>query len=73
MPSAYTTISGDTWDIIAYKAYGSEMLMDTLIRANLEHKETFIFPAGVALTLPEIAPEVSKSLPPWKQGGITNE
>jgi hypothetical protein len=45
------------------------MYMDTLIKANLEHKDTFIFPAGVILTLPEITLEVSDSLPPWKKGG----
>ncbi len=71
MLNTYTTISGDTWDIIAYKVWGNEMYMDKLIKANLEHKDTFIFPAGVTLTLPEITLEVSESLPPWKQGGVT--
>lgn len=71
MLNTYTTISGDTWDIIAYKVWGNEMYMDKLIKANLEHKDTFIFPAGVKLTLPEITLEVSESLPPWKQGGVT--
>ena len=46
------------------------MYMDTLIKANLEHKDTFIFSAGVVLTLPEIELEVSDSLPPWKRGGV---
>lgn len=71
MLNTYTTISGDTWDTVAYKVWGNEMYMDILIKANLEHKDTFIFPAGVTLTLPEIQIEVSESLPPWKQGGIT--
>lgn len=74
MLNTYTTISGDTWDIVAYKVYGNEMYMDTLIKANLEHKDTFIFSAGVVLTLPNITLEVSKSLPPWKQrGAIASE
>jgi phage tail protein X len=73
MLNTYTTISGDTWDIVAYKAYGNEMYMDTLIKANIEHKDTYIFPAGVLLTLPEIDLEVSESLPPWKQGVTESE
>ena len=69
MLDTYTTKSGDTWDTVAYKVWGNEMYMDTLIKANLEHKDTFICPAGVILTLPEIMLEVSDSLPPWKKGG----
>lgn len=65
--STYTTISGDTWDVVAYKAYGNEKYMDALLKANLEHKDIYIFPAGVVLTLPEITLSASKSLPPWKQ------
>ena len=68
-----TTVSGDTWDIVAYKAYGNEMYMDTLIKANIEYKDTYIFPAGVVLTLPEIELTVSESLPPWKQGVTISE
>ena len=69
MSDTYTTIAGDTWDSIAYKVWGNEMYMDTLIKANLGHKDTFMFSAGVTLTLPEITAEVSKTLPPWKRGG----
>ncbi|TGY93439.1 phage tail protein [Petralouisia muris] len=73
MLDTYITISGDTWDIVAYKVYGNEMYMDMLIKANIEHKDTYIFPAGVELTLPEIDLEVSETLPPWKQGVTENE
>lgn len=73
MLDTYTTISGDTWDIVAYKVYGDEMYMDMLIKANIEHKDTYIFPAGVELTLPEIDLEVSETLPPWKQGVTADE
>ena len=71
--NTYTTVSGDTWDIVAYKVYGNEMYMDTLIKANIEYKDTYIFPAGVVLTLPEIELTVSESLPPWKQGVTVGE
>ena len=71
--NTYTTVSRDTWDIVAYKAYGNEMYMDTIIKANIEYKDTYIFPAGVVLTLPEIELMVSESLPPWKQGVTVSE
>lgn len=71
--NTYTTVSGDTWDIVAYKAYGNEMYMDTLIKANIEYKDTYTFSAGVVLTLPEIELTVSESLPPWKQGVTVSE
>ena len=71
--NTYTTVSGDTWDIVAYKAYGNEMYMDTLIKGNIEYKDTYIFPAGAVLTLPEIELTVSESLPPWKQGVTISE
>ena len=58
---------------MAYKAYGNEMYMDTLIKANIEYKDTYIFPVGVVLTLPEIELTVSESLPPWKQGVTVSE
>ena len=73
MLDPYTPISGDTWDIVAYKTYGNEMYMDMLIKANIKHKDTYIFPAGVKLTLPEIDLEVSETLPPWKQGVTADE
>ena len=41
--NTYTTVSGDTWDIVAYKAYGNEMYMDTLIKANIEYNVFFFF------------------------------
>ncbi len=69
MSNTYTTISGDTWDIIAYKVWGNEKKMDILIKANLEYKDVYQFSAGVILTLPENTVSVSESLPPWKQGG----
>lgn len=68
MSDTYTTISGDTWDIVAYKVYGNEMYMDILIKANLEYKDIYIFPAGAVLVIPETSLEISESLPPWKQG-----
>lgn len=68
----YTTVSLDTWDVIAKKLYGTEVLMDRLIRANLEHRKTVFFSAGVVLKVPDVdtgSTELVENLPPWKRGG----
>ncbi len=68
----YTTVSLDTWDVIAKKLYGTEVLMDRLIRANLEHRKTVFFSEGVVLKVPEVdtgSAELADNLPPWKRGG----
>ena len=51
MSNTYKTISGDMWDSIAFKALGGERYTDRLIKANLQYRETVIFPAGVVLRL----------------------
>jgi len=56
------------WDSIAKKTLGSEYYMSGLIDANLEHRETVIFPANITLTIPDIATPVPNNLPPWKKG-----
>lgn len=67
MTSTYTTISGDRWDVIAYKVMGGEAYTNKLIEANKQHRNTFIFPAGVVLTIPDVQPAVPVELPPWKR------
>lgn len=63
---AYKTKSGDTWDKIAREVYGSEYHADTLMAANPDHIETFIFSSGVELSVPELPQARSGLLPPWK-------
>lgn len=66
-----TTKQGDTWDIVSKRAYGSEMYMHVLLNANISHRKTVIFPAGVVLNVPAVDTITveSEDLPPWKQGG----
>ena len=67
-----TTRQGDTWDILAKNAYGNELFMDVLIKANINHRKTVIFPSGVVLNVPDIdttSPEYEANLPIWKQSG----
>ena len=68
MRNTYTTISGDMWDKIAYEQMGSVLHTDKLIKANARHAATFVFPAGVVLTIPEVEDNVDMELPPWKRG-----
>ena len=56
------------WDGIAKKTLGSEYRMTDLIEANLEHKETVIFPSGVRLNIPALDLPIATQLPPWKRG-----
>lgn len=65
----YTTKSGDMWDSIAYSQLGSTSYTDQLINANLQHRETYLFKAGVVLVIPEIQTEINSLLPPWKRNG----
>lgn len=66
----YTTVAQNTWDVIAKKLYGSEAFIDQLIRANLQHRKTVFFSAGVVLNAPDIdteSAEFAENLPPWKR------
>ena len=65
--ATYRTIQGDTWDIIAHKTMGSGMFMDKLIAANPKYCDTFVFLAGVELTVPEGEVLSSETNPPWFQ------
>jgi phage tail protein X len=69
MPKTYVTTSGDMWDLIAKKTLGSEMYTDALMTANAAHREIFIFPANITLTIPDITIKPAEGLPPWKRGG----
>lgn len=67
MTNSYITISGDMWDSISYKIFGTESYTDRLIKSNLEYKDIVIFPAGVVLNVPETEIEKAVNLPPWKR------
>ncbi len=52
IPESYTTVSGDTWDLIAYRVLGNEFLCTKLMDKNREYLDYMVFPAGIILTLP---------------------
>lgn len=63
----YTTIQGDTWDIIALKVYGNEKYMSRLLKANPKHINTMFFSSGVEIICPDIESDTVENLPPWKR------
>ena len=68
MLKEYTTIQGDTFDIVAFKVWGNEKLMHRLIQANPGYRDTVYFSAGVRLVIPEIQTPVEKGpVPPWQK------
>lgn len=67
----YKTISGDTFDSIAYAEYGSCDYADRIMTANIDKIEYLVFPAGVVLNLPtemELADEIAAASdsPAWR-------
>ena len=70
MGKTYVTVSGDMWDLIAFRELGSVAHMALLMECNLRYREYYVFPAGVELVLPEVGAAVAavEGLPPWKRG-----
>lgn len=64
--NTYTTVPGDTWDVIAKKMYGDEYLAGILMQANPRLLDIFLFDSGTVLTIPAPPQERSAELPPWR-------
>ena len=67
--TSYTTRQGDTWDNIAYLAYGDSFSMQRILDANPQVAILDELPAGITLNIP-IVPEPTldtELLPPWKR------
>ena len=62
----YTTIDGDTWDMIAKKVYGEEKKADFLMKNNKELLDILVFQSGVVLETPPLPIEKSVLLPDWR-------
>lgn len=63
-----TTRQGDTWDVLAIRAYGSAEYMNALIAANPAHRMTVVFSAGVEIVVPAIdTTQAAANLPPWRR------
>lgn len=70
MSRTYITISGQTWDQIAYEVYGNEYFCDKLMDENRDMLNYFIFPDGIVLKVPDVeaitAASVSSDYPTWR-------
>lgn len=67
MEKVYKTVQGDTWDLIAKKAYGSEKHLDHLMKNNFPLLDYFVFPAGIEVNTPEIPQKEEISIPEWRK------
>ena len=70
--NTYTTIQGDTWDLIAFKVYGDEFKAQELMqtRENIELLDYQFFPSGITVHLPVFSEddETMNDLPAWRRG-----
>lgn len=67
--TTYTTVLGDTWDIIAKKVYNDEKYVDVLMRNNPPKLDICIFSAGVELSAPALSlveSEGEDTYPDWR-------
>lgn len=65
----YTTVQGDRWDTVAFKAYGDPMKITPIVEANTHVPKQPVLPAGIILNIPiqerdKVTPNI---LPPWKR------
>ena len=67
MSTTYTTIQGDTWDLISYKLFGSEKYMKNLIEANWPLLEVLVFSSGTVITVPDLPEHNDEDAPFWMQ------
>jgi hypothetical protein len=63
----YTTLTGDTFDIIALDAYNDEYQASRLIQANPQYAHVLVFSGGEQIKIPIIEQEAIETLPPWKR------
>ncbi|EHL68464.1 tail protein X [Cloacibacillus evryensis] len=64
------TLSGDTWDVIAWRIWGDgadQAHMADLVDANPQHIDTAIFAGNVEIIVPEVEDAEPVSIPPWRQ------
>lgn len=67
MDKIYTTMEGDTLDMIALDVYNSEYLSFQIAGANPQYAHVLVFPAGVRLRIPPAPARSPETLPPWRR------
>jgi len=68
MSKVYTTVQGDTFDMIAYKQLGDCKYTGELMEANRDLIDHFIFSSGEKVVIPDVEDlSIVKNLPPWRR------
>lgn len=66
----YTTVQGDTWDQIALKVYGDELLVAPIMACNGVYLRVWRFSQGIVLDVPEVENTGNvRDLPVWRRDG----
>jgi len=63
----YTTMQGDTFDILALDAWNDETKAHWIIQDNPDYASTIVFNAGIDLRIRVVDPSAASTLPPWKR------
>ena len=63
--NVYITQQGDTWDLLAFRFWGSEYLMTDLVEANQKYRHYIEFPEGIELIIPDMETDEESELPDW--------
>ena len=71
MTNTYKTIDGDTFDIIAWRVYGSSTLAAHIMRANIHLIGRWSFGPNETVLVPPLTVEDAQSsaAPPWRRNG----
>lgn len=71
--ATYTTIQGDTWDMIAYRLFGNEAYMEEMMMENLPYIDTLVFSSGTVLSVPELQEGQDEDIPFWREDDASED
>lgn len=66
MGKTYTTVQGDTWDLVSLAAYGNEKYVDILMQRNFPLLDYSVFPSGVVIAIPDLPERDENEYPDWR-------
>lgn len=63
----YTTVQGDTFPLVSFKAYGDERFSNILIHANAKYANVIVFDSDITLWIPFVEETEFEEIPPWRR------
>lgn len=63
--TVYSTVSDETWDQVALKAYGTERFANVLLAANPAYQSIVFFDTGMVLIIPQLVTTAPVAVMPW--------